>query len=92
MMDAILLDGHLVVDPLIWEVLLTVLAIIAGIAVVYFIRIHIAVQMARKRNRSTLGWGLFSFFVSPIWAWLLLAILGRYVSPDECNTNALAIK
>ncbi len=82
MIDAILL-GHLVVDPLVWQVPLYGLAAIAGIAFVYFIRIHIAVKMAEKRNRSTVGWGLFSFFISPIWAWILLAILGKYVPPDD---------
>ena len=82
MIDAIL-PGHLVVDPLVWEVPLYGLAVIAGIALVYFVRIHIAVKMAEKRNRSTVGWGLFSFFISPIWAWILLAILGKYVPPDD---------
>lgn len=82
MIDAILL-WHLVVDPLVWEVPLYGLAVIAGIALVYFVRIHIAVKMAEKRNRSTVGWGLFSFFISPIWAWILLAILGKYVPPDD---------
>ena len=82
MIDAILL-GHLVVDPLVWEVPLYGLAVIAGIALVYFVRIHIAVKMAEKRNRSSVGWGLFSFFISPIWAWILLAILGKYVPPDD---------
>ena len=82
MIDAILL-GHLVVDPLVWEVPLYGLAVIAGIALVYFVRIHIAVKLAEQRNRSTVGWGLFSFFISPIWAWILLAILGKYVPPDD---------
>ena len=82
MIDAILL-GHLVVDPLVWQVPLYGLALIAGLALIYFVRIHIAVKMAEKRNRSTVGWGLFSFFISPIWAWILLAILGKYVPPDD---------
>lgn len=82
MIDAILL-GHLVVDPLVWQVPLYGLVAIAGIALVYIVRIHIAVKMAEKRNRSTVGWGLFSFFISPIWAWILLAILGKYVPPDD---------
>ena len=83
MINAILLDGHLVVDPLVWQVSLYGLALIAGLALIYFVRIHIAVKMAEKRNRSTVGWGLFSFFISPIWAWILLAILGKYVPPDD---------
>ena len=82
MTSAILL-GQLVVDPLVWQVPLYGLALIAGIALVYFVRIHIAVKMAGKRNRSTVGWGLFSLFISPIWAWILLAILGKYVPPDD---------
>ena len=83
MINAILLDGHLVVDPLVWQVPLYGLALSAGLALIYFVRIHIAVKMAEKRNRSTVGWGLFSFFISPIWAWILLAILGKYVPPDD---------
>ena len=83
MINAILLDGHLVVDPLVWQVPLYGLALIAGLALIYFVRLHIAVKMAEKRNRSTVGWGLFSFFISPIWAWILLAILGKYVPPDD---------
>lgn len=83
MINAILLSGHLVVDPLVWEIPLYGLAVIAGLALIYFVRIHIAVKMAEKRNRSTLGWGLFSFFISPIWAWILLALLGTYVEPDN---------
>lgn len=82
-MTSIILLGQLVVDPLVWQVPLYGLALIAGIAFVYLIRIHIAVKMAEKRNRSTVGWGLFSFFISPVWAWILLAILGKYVSPDD---------
>lgn len=82
-MTSIILLGQLVVDPLVWQVPLYGLALIAGIAFVYLIRIHIAVKMAEKRNRSTVGWGLFSFFISPIWAWILLAILGKYVPPDD---------
>lgn len=83
MINAILLDGHLVVDPLVWQVPLYGLALIACLALIYFVRVHIAVKMAEKRNRSTVGWGLFSFFISPIWAWILLAILGKYVPPDD---------
>ena len=82
-MTSIILLGQLVVDPLVWQVPLYGLALIAGIAFVYLIHIHIAVKMAEKRNRSTVGWGLFLFFISPVWAWILLAILGKYVPPDD---------
>lgn len=82
-MTNIILLGHLVVDSRVWEVPLYLMALIAGIVIVYFFRIHIAVKMAEKRNRSTVGWGLFSFFISPIWAWILLALLGKYVSPED---------
>lgn len=82
-MTNIILLGHLVVDSRVWEVPLFLMALIAGVVIVYFFRIHIAVKMAEKRNRSTVGWGLFSFFISPIWAWILLALLGKYVSPED---------
>ncbi len=82
-MTNIILLGHLVVDSRVWEVPLYLMALIAGVVIVYFFRIHIAVKMAEKRNRSTVGWGLFSFFISPIWAWILLALLGKYVSPED---------
>jgi ethanolamine transporter EutH len=78
-----LLHAQIVVDPMLWQVLLYILAAIVGVALVYLIRIHIAVKMAEKRNRSKLGWGLFSFFISPLWAWIILAILGKYTPPDE---------
>ena len=70
-------------NELLWEIPLFILAVIVGLVLVYYVRIYIAVRMAEKRNRSTVGWGLFSFFISPIWAWILLAILGKYVPPDE---------
>ena len=54
-----------------------------GLAFFYFFRIHIAVKMAERRNRSRLGWGLFSCFISPILAWILLAVLGTYVPPRD---------
>lgn len=82
-MTNIILLGHLVVDSRVWEVPLYILALVAGVVIVYFFRVHIAVKMAAKRNRSTVGWGLFSFFVSPIGAWILLALLGKYVSLED---------
>jgi hypothetical protein len=77
MIDMVLLEKHIVVDPVVWEVLLYGLIILACLLLIFFIRIYIAVKMAKKRNRSTLAWGLFSFFISPVWAWIILAILGE---------------
>lgn len=78
-MDNILLSELLTLNPLLWQIPLCALAA----ALVYLIRIHIAVSMARRRHRSTIGWGLFSFFISPIWAWTFLFILGKYIPPSE---------
>lgn len=76
-MTSIILLGQLVVDPLVWQVPLYGLALIAGIAFVYLIRIHIAVKMAEKRNRSTVGWG-YSRSLSRLYG------LG-YSSPSSAN-------
>ena len=66
-MTNIILLGHLVVDSRVWEVPLYILALVAGVVIVYFFRVHIAVKMAAKRNRSTVGWGyshsLYRLFV-----------------------------
>lgn len=72
-----MLDGHLVVDPLVWEVLLYGLAIIAGIAFIYFVRIYIAYKMAKNRQRDPLPWVLLSLFISPVLTWIVLLIIGN---------------
>lgn len=76
MIGAILQTGRVIVDPLVWDVLLIILAITAGLGLVYFLRIHIAYRMARNRHRDPLGWVLLSFFFSPLLTWIILFIVG----------------
>lgn len=60
----------------VWEVLFILLVAIIGLALVYFIRIHIAYRMAKKRHRDPLGWVLLSLFFSSLLTWIILLIVG----------------
>ena len=76
MLSAILLKSHLVVDPLLWQILLGVLGVVVVLGVLYLVRVHIALRMAKNRHRDPLGWVLLSLFVSPVLAWIILLIVG----------------
>ena len=76
MISAILLKSRLVVDPLLWQILLGVLGVVVVLGVLYLVRIHIALRMAKNRHRDPLGWVLLSLFVSPVLAWIILLIVG----------------
>lgn len=68
--------ARIVVDPLVWQIPLMVLAVVAVLAFVYWIYIHITYRMAKKRHRDPLGWVLLSLFVSPVLTWIILLIVG----------------
>lgn len=71
--------ARIVVDPSVWdflEIALTILLILAVLAFVYLIYIHITCRMAKKRHRDPLGWVLLSIFVSPVLTWIILLIAG----------------
>lgn len=57
-------------------VFFTLVCIVLALLWVYFIRIHIAMRMAKNRHRDPLGWVLLSLFVSPILTWIVLLIAG----------------
>ena len=78
MLSAILLKSHLVVDPLLWQILLGVLGVVVVLGVLYLVRVHIALRMAKNRHRDPLGWVLLSLFVSPVLTWIILLIVGDY--------------
>lgn len=78
MISAILMTSRLVVDPLLWQILLGVAGGVVFLGVVYLVRIHIALRMAKNRHRDPLGWVLLSLFVSPVLAWIILLIVGDY--------------
>lgn len=85
MIDMILQTTRVVVDPIVWEVLLIILGIAAGLGLVYLLRIHIAYRMAKNRHRDPLGWVLLSFFFSPLLTWIILLIVG-----DSKSSNPTA--
>lgn len=76
MISAILQKSRLVVDPLLWQILLGVLGVVVVLGVLYLVRIHIALRMAKNRHRDPLGWVLLSLFVSPVLTWIILLIVG----------------
>ncbi len=68
--------AEIVVDPLVWKVPLQLLAVVAVVALLFFIYIDIPRRMARNRHRDPLGWVLLSIFVSPLLTWIILLIVG----------------
>ena len=68
--------AEIVVDPLVWKIPLMVLAVVAALAIVYYVYIGITLKMAKKRHRDPLGWILLSIFVSPLLTWIILLIVG----------------
>ena len=66
----------IVVDSSVWQVTLIVLGIVAMLAFVYWVYIHITYRMAKNRHRDPLGWVLLSIFVSPLLTWIILLIAG----------------
>jgi hypothetical protein len=68
--------AEIVVDPLVWQVPLGILAVTAGLFFAYWIYIGITRRMAKNRHRDPLGWILLSLFVSPLLTWIILLIAG----------------
>ena len=55
---------------------LYILIAILALLYVFFVRIYIAYRMAKNRHRDPLLWVLISFFLSPVFTWIALLILG----------------
>lgn len=68
--------ARIVVDPLVWQIPLMVLALVAVLALVYYVYIGITLKMAKNRHRDPLGWILLSLFASPLLTWIILLIAG----------------
>lgn len=58
MTSAILLKSHLVVDPLLWQILLGIAGVVVTFGVVYLVRVHIALRMAKNRHRDRYNYGI----------------------------------
>ncbi len=71
--------AEIVVNHLVWEVPLGLLAVCGIFFIIYWLYIGITKRMAENRNREPLGWVLLSIFVSPLLTWIILLIVGyRY--------------
>ena len=70
------LDTYLALDPDILTPIISILAIVAALGLIYLIYIHITLKMAKHRGRDPLGWILLSIFVSPFLTWIILLIVG----------------
>lgn len=68
--------AEIVVDPLVWQIPLIVLGVLASLLLIYYVYIGITLGMAKKRHRDPIGWILLSLFVSPILTWIILLIVG----------------
>lgn len=55
---------------------LYILIAILALLYAFFVRIYIAYRMAKNRHRDPLLWVLISFFLSPVFTWIALLILG----------------
>lgn len=72
MINTILLETHLVIDPAVLEVLMSILAIF----LIYLFYFRIPIKMAKKRHRDPLGWVLLSFVISPFLTYIILLLVG----------------
>lgn len=55
---------------------ISIIAIILALIVILWLYIFLPAKMARKRGRSTIGWILLFWFISPLWGIIVLLVLG----------------
>lgn len=55
---------------------ISIIAIILALIVILWLYIFLPAKMARKRGRSTLGWILLFWIISPLWGIIVLLVLG----------------
>lgn len=67
----------IVVDNSLWEIPLKIFYVVGVFAIIYLFFIDITLRMAKKRNRDPLGWILLSFFITPLFVWIILIIAGK---------------
>ena len=53
-----------------------VIGAIVALLFLWYFWVRLPAQMARKRGRSALGWGLLFWFLSPLWGAILLLVVG----------------
>ena len=55
---------------------ITIIAIIIALILILWLYIFLPAKMARKRGRSTIGWILLFWIISPLWGIIVLLVLG----------------
>lgn len=86
MTGPILQTFRVVIDPIVWQAMLSILAFIVVFKFLYYVFIQVAYRMAKDRHRDPLGWVLLSVFCSPLLAWIILLIVGDN-TPPRPDTN-----
>lgn len=55
---------------------ISIIAIIIALILILWLYIFLPAKMARKRGRSTIGWILLFWIISPLWGIIVLLVLG----------------
>ena len=55
---------------------ISIIAIILALIVILWFYIFLPAKMARIRGRSTIGWILLFWIISPLWGIIVLLVLG----------------
>lgn len=58
------------------EETIPIIAIIIALILILWLYIFLPAKMARKRGRSTIGWILLFWIISPLWGIIVLLVLG----------------
>ena len=58
------------------EETILIIAIIIALILILWLYIFLPAKMARKRGRSTIGWILLFWIISPLWGIIVLLVLG----------------
>lgn len=58
------------------EETVSIIAIIIALILILWLYIFLPAKMARKRGRSTIGWILLFWIISPLWGIIVLLVLG----------------
>ena len=58
------------------EETITIITIIIALILILWLYIFLPAKMARKRGRSTIGWILLFWIISPLWGIIVLLVLG----------------
>jgi ABC-type molybdate transport system permease subunit len=55
---------------------ISIIVAIIALIIILWLYIFLPIRMARKRERSALGWVLLFWILSPLWGIIILLILG----------------